>query len=208
MLLNLVTKLNYTHYCITLYDFFWLYHNDYSWFLYDLISFWFIMQLKKSYHIATNVCSRKGATGFGYLSDWLGGRTRHRDIFDGVLNLRKAWYYEIFSSRKYIILPILFNNKTFLFWWLLLIKCIPCSWDNTNILSSWANIPPPLWKQYLFNGLYVLRRLLLAVLAQIVPGSVSGFRGIGASMGNIKISKIWFGFCTVATISLKGADIC
>ena len=28
-----------------------------------------IMQLKKSYHIATNVCSRKGATTFGDLSD-------------------------------------------------------------------------------------------------------------------------------------------
>ena len=31
-----------------------------------------IMQLKKSHHIATNVCSRKSATTFGDLPDWLG----------------------------------------------------------------------------------------------------------------------------------------
>ena len=38
-----------------------------------MISFHFdyIMQLKKSYHIATNVCSRKSATTFGDLPDWL-----------------------------------------------------------------------------------------------------------------------------------------
>ena len=36
------------------------------WFNFD-----YIMQLKKSYHIATNVCSRKGATTFGDLPDWL-----------------------------------------------------------------------------------------------------------------------------------------
>ena len=30
-----------------------------------------IMQLKKSYHIATNVCSWKSATTFGDLPDWL-----------------------------------------------------------------------------------------------------------------------------------------
>ena len=36
------------------------------WFHFD-----FIMQLKKSYHIATNVCSRKSATTFGDLPDWL-----------------------------------------------------------------------------------------------------------------------------------------
>ena len=37
-----------------------------------MISFNFdcIMQLKKSYHIATNVCSRKSATTFGDLPDW------------------------------------------------------------------------------------------------------------------------------------------
>ena len=29
-----------------------------------------IMQLKKSYYIATNVCSRKSATTFGVLPDW------------------------------------------------------------------------------------------------------------------------------------------
>ena len=30
-----------------------------------------IMQLKKSYHIATHVCSRKSATTFGDLPDYL-----------------------------------------------------------------------------------------------------------------------------------------
>ena len=39
----------------------------------DSCMIWFhfdsIMQLKKSYHIATNVCSRKGATTFGDLPD-------------------------------------------------------------------------------------------------------------------------------------------
>ena len=35
-----------------------------TWFHFDCI-----MQLKKSYHIATNVCSRKSATTFGDLSD-------------------------------------------------------------------------------------------------------------------------------------------
>ena len=41
----------------------------------DSCMIWFhfdcIMQLKKSYHIATNVCSRKSATTFGDLPDWL-----------------------------------------------------------------------------------------------------------------------------------------
>ena len=41
----------------------------------DACIIWFhfdcIMQLKKSYHIATNVCSRKSATTFGDLPDWL-----------------------------------------------------------------------------------------------------------------------------------------
>ena len=40
----------------------------------DSCMIWFhfdcIMQLKKSYHIATNVCSRKSATTFGDLPDW------------------------------------------------------------------------------------------------------------------------------------------
>ena len=41
-------------------------------FIYCMIWFHFdcIMQLKKSYHIATNVCSRKSATTFGDLPDW------------------------------------------------------------------------------------------------------------------------------------------
>ena len=41
----------------------------------DSCMIWFhfdcIMQLKKSYHIATNVCSRKSATTFGDLPDCL-----------------------------------------------------------------------------------------------------------------------------------------
>ena len=40
----------------------------------DSCIIWFqldcIMQLKKSYYIATNVCSRKSATTFGDLPDW------------------------------------------------------------------------------------------------------------------------------------------
>ena len=41
--------------------------------IFDFCMIWFhfdcIMQLKKSYHIATNVCSRKSATTFGDLPD-------------------------------------------------------------------------------------------------------------------------------------------
>ena len=41
----------------------------------DSCIIWFhlncIMQLKKSFHIATNVSSRKSATTFGDLPDWL-----------------------------------------------------------------------------------------------------------------------------------------
>ena len=40
MLLNLVAKIKITHYYISLHDFLWLYYYGYSWFLYDLISFW------------------------------------------------------------------------------------------------------------------------------------------------------------------------
>ena len=40
----------------------------------DSCMIWFdfdcIMHLKKSHHIATNVCSRKSATTFGDLLDW------------------------------------------------------------------------------------------------------------------------------------------
>ena len=40
----------------------------------DSCMLWFhidcIMQLKNSYHIATNACSRKSATTYGDLSDW------------------------------------------------------------------------------------------------------------------------------------------
>ena len=40
----------------------------------DSCMIWFhfdcIMQLKKSYYIITNVCSRKSATTFGDLPDW------------------------------------------------------------------------------------------------------------------------------------------
>ena len=41
----------------------------------DSCMIWFnfdcVMQWKKSYHISTNVCSRKGAITFGDLPDWL-----------------------------------------------------------------------------------------------------------------------------------------
>ena len=47
----------------------------------DSCMIWFhfdcIMQLKKSYHIATNVCSRKSATSFGDLPDWSVGQDRN-----------------------------------------------------------------------------------------------------------------------------------
>ena len=55
----------------------------------DSFMIWFhfdcIMQLKKSHHIATNVCSRKSATTFGDLPDWkskakLLGRGKHIDF--------------------------------------------------------------------------------------------------------------------------------
>ena len=71
MLLNLEQKLSFTNYCISLYDFLWLYYYGYSWFLYDVSYHDCIMQLKKSYHNATNVCSRKSAATFGDLPDWL-----------------------------------------------------------------------------------------------------------------------------------------
>ena len=48
----------------------YMYHYDHSWFMYDLISFDCIMQLKKLCYIATNVCSRKSAAIFGDLPDW------------------------------------------------------------------------------------------------------------------------------------------
>ena len=50
----------------------------------DSCMIWFhfdcIMQLNKSYYIATNVCSRKSATTFGDLPDW--------------------WVTDVFSSHK------------------------------------------------------------------------------------------------------------
>ena len=42
--------------------------------IFDSFMIWFnfdcIVVLKKSYHIATNVCSRRSATTFGDLPDW------------------------------------------------------------------------------------------------------------------------------------------
>ena len=35
-------------------------------------NFYCIMQLKKSYDIGTNICSRKSASTFGDLPDWIG----------------------------------------------------------------------------------------------------------------------------------------
>ena len=44
----------------------------------DSCMIWFnfdcVMQYKKSYHVATNVCSRRSATTFGDLPDWWGPR--------------------------------------------------------------------------------------------------------------------------------------
>ena len=49
-------------------------HGYYTLIIVDSCMIWFnfdcIMHLKKSYHIATNVCSRKSATTFGDLPDW------------------------------------------------------------------------------------------------------------------------------------------
>ena len=47
-----------------------------------------VMQLKKSYHIATNVCSRKSATTFGDLPDWSGSGlvpTGHKPLPEAIL---------------------------------------------------------------------------------------------------------------------------
>ena len=45
-----------------------------------------IMQLKKSYYIATNVCSRKSSTTFGDLPDWWKGIiVINRDCRDAVI---------------------------------------------------------------------------------------------------------------------------
>ena len=45
-----------------------------------------IMQFKKWYHIATNVCSRKNASTFGDLPDWLcAGSNKHLDKESSVL---------------------------------------------------------------------------------------------------------------------------
>ena len=51
-----------------------------------------IMQLKKSYHIATNICSRESAATFGDLPDWLWKaflteRWFVRSTFDPIISL-------------------------------------------------------------------------------------------------------------------------
>ena len=71
MLLNLVAKINFTHYYTSLktpygYIIMIIVDSCMTWFHFDCI----MQQLKKSYHIATNVCSRKSATTFGDLPDW------------------------------------------------------------------------------------------------------------------------------------------
>ena len=72
MLLNLVAKIN-------LHTFKYHYMTSHGYIIMIIVDFCMIlfqfdciMQLKKSYHIATNVCSRKMATTFGDLPDWLG----------------------------------------------------------------------------------------------------------------------------------------
>ena len=54
--------------CMTSYGYIIMNMIDYCmiWFHFDCI-----MQLKNSNHIATNVCSRKSASTFGDLPDWL-----------------------------------------------------------------------------------------------------------------------------------------
>ena len=42
----------------------------------------YIMQFKKAYYIATNVCSRKNATTFGDLPDWLSQAVVEYDLGD------------------------------------------------------------------------------------------------------------------------------
>ena len=55
----------------------------------DSCMIWFhfdcIMQLKKSYHIATNVCTRKSATTFGDLPDFLTARYGFHVMWDANL---------------------------------------------------------------------------------------------------------------------------
>ena len=58
----------------------------------DSCMIWFhfdcIMQLKISYHIATNVCSRKSATNFGDLPDWLMRQPRSNHVrYTNVTNI-------------------------------------------------------------------------------------------------------------------------
>ena len=61
----------------------------------DLCMIWFnfdcIMQLKKSYYIATNVCIRKCATTFGDLPDWIGWRLAG----DGFVGRTKLQYFHV-----------------------------------------------------------------------------------------------------------------
>ena len=65
MLLNLVQKMNFYTFVVSLSDFLWLYYNIFS------FNFNFIMHLKKFYHIAIKVSSKKGATTFSDLPDCL-----------------------------------------------------------------------------------------------------------------------------------------
>ena len=63
------------------------------WFNFDCI-----MQLKKSYHIATNVCSRNSATTFGWWSPWL---VRFDDPFMLPTELNIAWVRPITVQARY-----------------------------------------------------------------------------------------------------------
>ena len=71
----------------------------------DFCMIWFhfdcIIQLKKSYHFATNVCSRLSATTFGDLPDWSSGfklsksmhRYSHYSI--SILPVPMSYSYEV-----------------------------------------------------------------------------------------------------------------
>ena len=69
----------------------------------DSCMIWFhfgcIMQLKISYHFATNVCSRKSATTFGDLPDWKCNDEK---------NLYQKWQLDISETktRKFLVVYI------------------------------------------------------------------------------------------------------
>ena len=69
----------------------------------DSCMIWFhfdcIMQLKTSYHIATNVCSRKGATAFGDLPDCLNRIVNHF-IYHAVVLFHNDFFLAVSSPNN------------------------------------------------------------------------------------------------------------